>query len=162
MPIRGNNVSEPRTTAENIICQITSLNAGFQDIRSTWGRPIAISGAQASVMTAIAVMDRGGGVSVKETAGRMRVDPSFITLCTRPLEKKGLLRRRMSATDARVVLMSLTDAASEFVSGILDDQVAICRSIFSDFDDQELGRLARVLRGANTILDRTRRRNGLS
>lgn len=155
----ANKAGEPRATAESIMCEIVSLNAGFQDIRATWGRRMAISGAQLSTMTAIAVLDRGGGVSVKETASRMRVGPSFITLCTKPLEKKGFLRRRMSPADARVILMSLTESSSDLVAAILDEQLALCRSIFADFDDQELDRFARILRGANTELSRKRCRS---
>ena len=153
---------DARRTAENIVCEIVSLSAGFQDIRSTWAGRVGISGPQLSILAVIASMDRGGGVSVKETASRMRVDPSFVTLCTKRLEKKGLLRRRVSPMDARLVMMSLTERASEFISEIADDQVSICRLIFAGFDDRKLGQLARTLNDANSLLEKAQLQAQLS
>lgn len=158
----AHELSDTGRTAENLVCEIVSLSAGFQDIRSTWAGRIGISGPQLSILAVIASMDRGGGVSVKETASRMQVDPSFVTLCTKRLEKNGLLRRRVSPMDARLVMMSLTDRASEFISGMMDDQVSICRLIFAGFDDRKLGQLARTLNGANSLLEKAKTQARLS
>lgn len=66
------------------------------------------------ILVALAEFDQVDGVSINALSEKLQVSPSFVTVQSRVLEKKGLLRREESSLqDAGVVLLSLTDKARE-------------------------------------------------
>jgi DNA-binding MarR family transcriptional regulator len=124
---------------------ITSINVHFQEIRQFWAKTLGISGPQWMILMAIADLDQGEGVSVKVVSKMLHVDPSFVTTQSKMLEKKGLMRRRTSPEDARVVQMSLTDKAYKHIANLAAQQQSINDFIFAEFDGRELANLTRKL-----------------
>ena len=57
----------------------------------------------------------------------------------------GFLRRKTSAEDARIVLMSLTDKTYKHLSGLAAQQEALNEFIFSELNDKQLGDLTDTL-----------------
>jgi MarR family transcriptional regulator, organic hydroperoxide resistance regulator len=54
------------------------------------------------------------------------------------LEKKGLLRRRPSPTDARVVRLSLADKTQKHIASLNEQYKTIREFVFQGFDEDEL------------------------
>jgi DNA-binding MarR family transcriptional regulator len=136
--------------------EVAAIDIYLQDLRVFWGKTLGVSGPQWMILMAVSDLDEGEGVSVKAVAQMMRVDPSFITTNTKLLEKKGLLRRRVSAKDARVVQMSLTDRMSRHLSTLAARQEEIENFIFSEVADDELAQLTERLGLLKTRLEKAR------
>ena len=124
---------------------IASINVHFQEIRQFWAKALGISGPQWMILMAIADLDQGEGVSVKVVSKMLHVDPSFVTTQSKMLEKKGLMRRRTSPDDARVVQMTLTDKTYKHMANLAAQQQSLNDFIFAELDSRELTDLTRKL-----------------
>ena len=124
---------------------IASINVHFQEIRQFWAKALGISGPQWMILMAISDLDEGDGVSVKVVSKMLHVDPSFVTTQSKMLEKKGLMRRRTSPDDARVVQMSLTDKTYKHMANLAAQQQSLNDFIFAELDSRELTDLTRKL-----------------
>jgi len=133
---------------------ITSINVHFQQIGQFWAKALGVSGPQWMMIMAIADLDRGEGVSVKVASKMLHVDPSFVTTQSKMLEKKGLLRRRTSSDDARVVQMSLTDKAYKHIGSLVPQQEALNDFIFAELDARQLSELTKKLLQLKVRLER--------
>jgi DNA-binding MarR family transcriptional regulator len=80
----------------------------------------------------------GEGVSVKVVSKMLHVDSSFVTTQSKMLEKKGFVRRKTSAEDARIVEMSLTDKSYKHMANLASQQEDLNEFIFAEFSDREL------------------------
>ena len=80
--------------------EISSINMYLEELRQFWARTLGISGPQWLILMAISDLDKDDGVPVNVVSKLLHVDPSFVTTQSKLLEKKGLLRRRPSPTDA--------------------------------------------------------------
>jgi MarR family transcriptional regulator, organic hydroperoxide resistance regulator len=119
--------------------QIASINVHLEEIRYFWAKALGISGPQWMILMALADLDQGEGVSVKAVSKMLHVDPSFVTTQSKMLEKKGFMRRKTSAEDARIVQMSLTDKTYKNIAGLASQQDTLNEFIFAEFSDRELG-----------------------
>ena len=90
---------------------MVSINKHLEDIRRICAEVLGISGTQWLILMAIKELDSGNGASVSEVSAKTHVHPNFVTLQTKILEQSGFLVRSNSASDGRVVLMSLTGKA---------------------------------------------------
>jgi DNA-binding MarR family transcriptional regulator len=133
---------EPRSKNQDVVRQFTweiaSINVYVQEIRYFWAKALGVSGPQWMILMALADLDQGDGVSVKVVSKRLHVDPSFVTTQSKMLEKKGFMRRRTSADDARIVQMSLTDKTYKYLAGLALQQQNLSEFIFEGFSDREL------------------------
>src|SRR5262249_12302099 len=89
--------------------EISSINIYLEELRQFWARTLGISGPQWMILMAVSDLDKDDGVPVNVVSKLLHVDPSFVTTQSKLLEKKGLLRRKPSPTDASVVRLSLAD-----------------------------------------------------
>jgi MarR family transcriptional regulator, organic hydroperoxide resistance regulator len=121
---------------------IASINIHLDEIRRFWARTLGISGPQWMILMAMADLDRGEGVPVKEVSTMLHVDPSFVTTQSKILEKNGFMRRITSSQDARVVLMSLSDKACKQIANLSSREDMLNKFIFADFDDRSLADIA--------------------
>lgn len=124
------------------IWDVASINVHLEDIRHFWAKELGISGPQWMILMAVADLDRGNGVPVKNVSSMLHVDPSFITTQSKLLEKNGFMRRTPSMEDARVVLMSLSDKASKKIAGLSERRDTISRFVFAEFDQRTMTDLA--------------------
>jgi DNA-binding MarR family transcriptional regulator len=126
--------------------EISSINIYLEELRQFWARTLGISGPQWMILMAISDLDKDDGVPVNVVSKLLHVDPSFVTTQSKLLEKKGLLRRKPSPTDARVVRMSLTDKTQKHVASLHEQYKTIREYVFEEFGERELteftGRLA--------------------
>jgi DNA-binding MarR family transcriptional regulator len=120
--------------SRQIVWDLVSISNHLEDMRRCWARLFSISGPQWLILMAINDLDQGSGVSVGEVSAKVHAVSTFVTKQTKLLEKRGLLNRTSSASDARVVLMSLSDQARGQISTMSERWDGLHEFMFSDFD----------------------------
>src|ERR1700755_2114763 len=118
--------------------EIASISAHLEELRQFWAKTLGISGPQWMIVVALADHDQGDGVAVNAVSHLLHVDPSFVTTQSKLLEKKGFVRRKTSAEDARVVNMSLSDKAYKQLANLESQQETLNEFIFSEFSAGEI------------------------
>jgi len=118
--------------------EISSINMYLEELRQFWARTLGISGPQWLILMAISDLDKDDGVPINVVSKLLHVDPSFVTTQSKLLEKKGLLRRRPSPTDARVVRLSLVDKTQKHIASLNEQYKTIREFVFQEFDEDEL------------------------
>ncbi|KWV54646.1 MarR family transcriptional regulator [Bradyrhizobium macuxiense] len=113
--------------------EIRSINAHLEELRQFRANMLGITGPQWMILTALADLDRKDGAPVNVVSKLMHVDASFVTTQSKLLEKKGLLRRRSSTSDARVVQLSLTDKAYKHLTTVATKLEALNEFVFGEF-----------------------------
>jgi DNA-binding MarR family transcriptional regulator len=132
------DASKNQDVVRRLLWDIASINVHLDEIRDFWAKTLGISGPQWMILMALADLDRGQGVPVKDVSTMLHVDPSFVTTQSKILEKNGFMRRIVSRDDARVVLMSLSDKASKQISNLSARQELLNQFIFAEFDARAL------------------------
>jgi DNA-binding MarR family transcriptional regulator len=155
----GGDASRNQDLVRQFLWDIASINVHLDEIRHFWAKELGISGPQWMILMAIADLDRGNGVAVKDVSAMLHVDPSFVTTQSKMLEKNGFMRRIPSTEDARVVLMSLSDKASKKIATLTSRREDLSQFVFSDFDEaalkdigDQLGALKKRLEKATLML----------
>jgi len=138
------------------IWEIASINVHLEELRQFWARALGISGPQWMILMALADLDKDDGVPVNVVSKMLHVDPSFVTTQSKLLEQGGFLRRKTSASDARVVQMSLTDKTHKHLAGLAEQQKSLNEFIFEEFDDRELTEFAGKLTALKNRLEKAR------
>src|ERR1700750_63131 len=98
--------------------EIASISMHLEQLCHFWAKPLGISGSQWRMIVALADLDQGEGAAVNAVSKMLHVDPSFVTTQSKLLEKKGFVRRKTAAEDARIVKMSLTDKTSKHLANL--------------------------------------------
>src|SRR3954466_7303740 len=109
LPKKGENRTE--VIAREFAWDLVAINTHLEDIRRFWAESLGVSGPQWLILMAISELDQGKGVSVGEVSSKLQVNSTFVSAQTKELERSGLLTRTASPSDARIVLMSLTELA---------------------------------------------------
>ena len=148
------NGSSQKEIVRRFLWDIASINVHLDKIRNFWAQTLGISGPQWMILMAVADLDRGQGVPVKDVSTMLHVDPSFVTTQSKVLEKYGFVRRITSSSDARVVLMSLSDKACKQVANLSSRQELLDKFIFADFDDRALKDIADQLASLKDRLEK--------
>ncbi|KAA0069989.1 MarR family transcriptional regulator [Tardiphaga sp. P9-11] len=117
---------------------IATIQAHLDQIRQHWASLVGVSVPQWMILAALHDTDVGGGVPVKDVSSKMFVDPSFITTQSKILEGRGLVLRKQSASDGRIILMSLTELARTQFVRLADSREAVQAVLFADFDSHTL------------------------
>jgi len=136
--------------------EIASISVYLEELRQFWARAIGISGPQWMILMAISDLDKDDGVPVNVVSKMLHVDPSFVTTQSKLLEKKGLLRRRPSPTDARVVRLSLTDKTYKHLANLAAQHEAIDEFVFAEFSENELTEFTNKLAALKNRLEKAR------
>jgi MarR family transcriptional regulator, organic hydroperoxide resistance regulator len=130
--------SKNQEIVRKLLWDISAINVHLDDMRRSWAQTLGITGPQWTILTALAALDKGQGVSVKDLVATLHVQQPFVTTQTKMLEKSGFVRRAISTDDGRVVLMSLSDKAHRQIALLSSRQEAMDKFIFADFDDRAL------------------------
>ena len=122
------------------------------------GQSIGSSGTQWLILTALFELDQeGDGVPVNAVSKKTLVQSNFVTTQSKILEKKGLLRRRRSGDDARIVQLSLTDRAYKAMAALSSRHKSLNEFIFAELNERQLEELTNAL----TSLDNRFQKAGL-
>jgi DNA-binding MarR family transcriptional regulator len=121
--------------------EIASINVHLEELRHFWAKTLGVSGPQWMMIVALLDLDQSEGVPVNAVSKMLHVDPSFVTTQSKLLEKKGLVRRKPSIEDARIVNMSLTDKTRKHLATLASQQETLNDFIFAGYDESELDKL---------------------
>jgi DNA-binding MarR family transcriptional regulator len=137
-PHQSGSARQNQDAARRFTWEIASISVHLEELRYFWAKALGISGPQWMILMAIADLDQGEGVPVNAASRMLHVDSSFVTTQSKLLEKKGFLRRKPAADDARVVRMSLTDKSYKQLASLESQQDEINDFIFEEFGGAEL------------------------
>jgi DNA-binding MarR family transcriptional regulator len=119
-------------TVRRFTWAVASISVHLEELNGFWGRALDISAPQWMILITLAELDRDKGIPVSAVARKLQVDSSFVTIQSKILEKKGLLRRTTSDQDARVEQMSLTDKAYKQMAQLASQQQALNEFVFAE------------------------------
>lgn len=129
-----------------LIWDVTAIGSYLLRIADLLGRQIGVSGSQWITLKAVETLDHGEGVSIKDVAALLNIDRSFLSVQSKALEARGLIRRNNAkASDRRLVLLSLTDLAVAHMNGVQPSKHAIEEHVRGELDGQALVEIANVL-----------------
>lgn len=93
---------------EQIVRVVRSLDFLISEVQAKWASALSLTVPQWNMFVIVAESHEHGGLPVKSVAEAMRVNSSFVVNQSRPLEQLGLIRRKNSSTDKRLVYLSVT------------------------------------------------------
>lgn len=129
-----------------LVHDIFGLAARHQEVRDGHAARVGLAGAQYTTLVAIAHLGRHGPVSVKGVADHLHVSPAFVTAETKKLEASGLVTKRRSNGDGRVVDLELSDAGFDKLDGLSATQRRVNDEQFAHLDAAEFRELSRLVR----------------
>jgi DNA-binding MarR family transcriptional regulator len=133
---------------------IDLIGTYLEELGHNWAKTLGISDPQWRIILVLADGQTGEGVPVKVVSRILNVEPSFITTQSKLLEKKGLIHRKASKHDGRIVNMSLTDATSAHLASLAAQRGALSEYILADFEPRELEDLSSKLSSLKTKLQK--------
>ena len=122
------------TRFRQLVSDLLTIAVRMQHVREHLGQRMGISGAQYSILIAIARLKGRSGVAVSALARQLHVSSAFITTETRKLADAGLLRKRPNETDRRGVLLTLTRAGQTLIERHSEEIRAINDVFFGGLD----------------------------
>lgn len=143
-----------------IVWDIVSIMDYLDEMRARWAERIGVTGPQWKILMAIVDLDQGQGTSVGEVSAKVHAASTFVTTQTKLLEQRGYLKRVPSPSDARVVLMSLSDKAREEFAATMGPWGDFHKFIFADFSPADLREFAERLAAVKKRTEIIRRRVG--
>jgi DNA-binding MarR family transcriptional regulator len=106
-------------------------------------RPYGLTSVQ---WAPLMIISRGGNPTAASLARDLNTDTGAMTRMLDRLEAKGLLMRTRSATDRRVVELSLTEQGRELTTKIPHHLAAVYNSHLAGFSVEEFNQLKHLLR----------------
>ena len=150
--------SKNQNTIRRFTWVIASINVHLEELRYFWAKTLGVSGPQWMILMALADLDEEHGVPVNVVSKKLHVDSSFVTTQSKLLEKKGFLRRKTSAEDARIVQMSLTDKTYKHLAGLAARQEALNEFVFAELNERQIDELMDTLTTLQNRLEKARLR----
>ena len=87
-----------------------------------------------------------GSLPVNAIGAKVLLTSGSITAAVGRLECKGLVKREKSEVDGRVVLVHLTDAGRELITGAFAEHADDLEQLFNIFNDEERVQFAKLTR----------------
>jgi DNA-binding MarR family transcriptional regulator len=137
-----------------LVHDLIALGARHQEIRAGHASYIGLSASQYTVLIAAAHLERDGSVLIKEIADHLRVTPTYVSMETKALAKKGLLIKRRSEEDSRVTELVLTPEGRDALSRLSAVQTRVNDVQFGDITGDEFQELRRLVRAMISNSDR--------
>jgi MarR family transcriptional regulator, organic hydroperoxide resistance regulator len=136
--------------------EIASLHASLDELYHSWAKTLGITGPQWKIILALADAGDGNELSVGNVSKILNVEASFVTTQSKILEKHGLVHRRTSRRDGRIVNMSLTHQALAHLDGLAPRRDLLNEFIFAEFAPGELDELNGKLFSLKERLEKAR------
>ncbi|MBB4258038.1 MarR family winged helix-turn-helix transcriptional regulator [Bradyrhizobium sp. CIR3A] len=136
--------------------EIRSLNVCLEDFIHVRAELLGITGTQLTILMAVMELNTDGGAPAGMVAKLLKVDPSFITLHSKELERVGYMRRKAGAKDGRVVQLSLTERARRRLASIAARQRHLDQFVLGELGTEELTKLSGLLAALRKRLERAR------
>ncbi|OSI62497.1 hypothetical protein BSZ21_29060 [Bradyrhizobium canariense] len=114
---------------EQIVRVVRSLDFLISEVQAKWASALSLTVPQWNMFVIVAEAHEHGGLPVKSVAEAMRVNSSFVVNQSRPLEQLGLIRRKNSSTDKRLVYLSVTPKGLKELGALDESRSAIRAAI---------------------------------
>lgn len=128
-----------------------SVDHALQARSKRMRRRLGLTGPQ---RLAVRIVGRFPGISAKDIARTLRVDPSTLTGVLQRLEKRALIQRRVDPADARRALFQLTPRGRRLDRARARTVESAVRGAIGNLDDRMLEAARRVLRALEAELAR--------
>ncbi len=92
-----------------LVHQLFAFFSLHESVRTGHGAFIGLPGIQYTILIAIGHLEADGPVGIKTVADHLRFSPSFVTVETGKLVKRGLVRKERDSQDRRRVSLGVTD-----------------------------------------------------
>ncbi len=135
-PVRG--TADFDTVLEAALFLYTESRRLTKGVASRFG----LTGPQLAV---IKMLEPVGRLSLSELSERIRARNSTVTGIIDRMEREGLVRRRRSSEDRRVVHIELTDAGSKLARKIPVEPFQIFRQVLGELSARDAADLKRIL-----------------
>lgn len=152
----GNDSADTQLLVRRLTLEVRSLNICLEDFLQVRAKALGITGPQLTILMAVTDLTSEGDVAVSTVAKLLKVDPSFITINSKALEKAGFLRRKPCIRDGRVVHMSLTDKACKRLANVAAQQKELDQFVFGELGVEELTKLSSRFAALRRRLDGAR------
>lgn len=160
VPFRSPRKDKPEgdDVTHRLVWDISAISVYTMRIAELLGKRIGVSGPQWMILMAIEELSDGTGLSVKAVAALLHVDSSFVSVQSKMLEKRDLIRRSRCMQDRRIMLLSLTDKATRRLMPLIPTRARLQGSIRGDLDGSTLLQLSNML---SALRDRMRKEAAL-
>jgi MarR family transcriptional regulator, organic hydroperoxide resistance regulator len=130
---------------QQLVFDLFTIAARMELVRSRLASMKGISGAQYSVLRAVALLQGAGGVSVGGVAEHLHVASTFITAQSRAMAQRGLLQKKQHAVDRRVALLCLTSRGERLVDQIVASVRPLNDVFFGSLERSDFEALTRIM-----------------
>lgn len=102
----------------SLVHDLLTISTRMELVRDHLGSHIGVSGPQYSVLVAVAHLQGDSGTSVSAVAKALHVSTAFVASETGKLAQRGLVDKRTSPDDRRVVLLNISAAGRATIGRI--------------------------------------------
>jgi len=102
----------------------------------------------------LVVIERLGPIGVVDLAERVGRDYTTVSRQVAKLDSLGLIERRVSDTDARVRVASVTPKGKAMTDALDEARKKMARALFKSWDKQDFDNLVRLMRRLADAIDR--------
>lgn len=124
---------------------MVTISGHLEEVRRIWAEVLGVSGPQWLILMALGDAQSERGMSVGEVAEKIRVTSTFVTAQTKSLEVAGLVKRTTSPTDARIVLLALSDKGRKEIANLTASRKFLEGSIFGGISERTLSETKKTL-----------------
>lgn len=114
-------------------------------IRNGYAELLGLTGPSYSILLCIRTLGDQGSVNVRTIADQLRLSGSFVTAETNLLERNGLVNKRRSQSDKRLVSVTLTAKAVALLDSIADLRQRVNDVQFGCLSQQEFKMLVPLI-----------------
>ena len=144
--------------SKRLAYEIASISAYLDEVHQIWASALGLSHPQLKILMALV---EGDGASVSAVAKMIHVEPSFVTSQSKVLERKGLLYRRTSSADGRVVELSLSESICRQLKTLSEQQNALEKFIFKGFAADQTADFMTILTTLRERMEKVRHKAAL-
>ncbi len=138
-------MSESPTSTQKEAC-LSSLARTEALISTELGRHLRSRGMSPATFRVLKAIDQAGGnLCPHEIGERLTITRGAVTQLLDTLEEQGLVRRTAHAEDRRMLVVELTDRASELLRELLPDYQAAEEAVLGVLDARERSQLFALL-----------------
>lgn len=141
-------------TRQESIDQIRRFNRHYVPIMRLLDRSYLDTGMPTLEVAALLEIGENDGCSARDIVSLLHMDKGYLSRTIRRFENEGLVSRAVSEEDARVQLLSLTQAGRAYVDKLKVAGQDIVAKAFDEVDDERLAEAASDLTRVLGIMGR--------
>lgn len=130
------------THFRELVYNLLSFSSQVLKSRESFAAYIGVTAPQHSILMAVA---EAGEVSVGQVAAALHVTSPFATAELRKLEKRGLIVRRTSPSDARSTIVTLTPLAKQLIREVAPMRRMVNEVVYGSLTAEEAAQLYRLV-----------------